>query len=111
MAARRCSSTAGQRFGLPPRMRFCPTGGRAYREIDIKEVVVTNSIPLTKRARQCSKIKRAVGRPVTGEGVQSIHEETSVSILLFEEFTDDQPTSSDFFRVRFENGKLFSAPR
>jgi len=90
-------------------MRFFPTGGRAYEKSDIKEVVVTNSIPLTKRARQCSKIN-ALSVARYCEGVQSIHEETSVSILLFEEFTDDHH-SSDFFRVRFENGKLFSAPR
>ena len=49
---------------------------------DMKEVVVTNSIPLTKRARQCSKIKALSVAPLLARAVQSIHEETSVSILF-----------------------------
>jgi hypothetical protein len=48
----------------------------------IKEVVVTNSIPLTKRARQCSKINALSVAPLLARAVQSIHEETSVSILF-----------------------------
>ena len=49
---------------------------------DFKEVVVTNSIPLTKRARQCGKIKALSVAPLLARAVQSIHEETSVSILF-----------------------------
>jgi ribose-phosphate pyrophosphokinase len=49
---------------------------------EIKEVVVTNSIPLTKRARQCSKINALSVAPLLARAVQSIHEETSVSILF-----------------------------
>jgi ribose-phosphate pyrophosphokinase len=48
----------------------------------IREVVVTNSIPLTKRARQCSKINALSVAPLLARAVQSIHEETSVSILF-----------------------------
>ena len=44
--------------------------------------VVTNSIPLTKRARQCSKINALSVAPLLARAVQSIHEETSVSILF-----------------------------
>ncbi|HXI40175.1 MAG TPA: ribose-phosphate pyrophosphokinase [Bryobacteraceae bacterium] len=49
---------------------------------DMKEVVVTNSIPLTERARQCSKINALSVAPLLARAVQSIHEETSVSILF-----------------------------
>ena len=49
---------------------------------DMKEVVVTNSIPLTKRARQCGKINALSVAPLLARAVQSIHEETSVSILF-----------------------------
>ncbi len=48
----------------------------------LKEVVVTNSIPLVKKARQCSKIKVLSVAPLLARAVQSIHEETSVSILF-----------------------------
>ena len=49
---------------------------------DFKEIVVTNSIPLTKRARQCGKINALSVAPLLARAVQSIHEETSVSILF-----------------------------
>ena len=49
---------------------------------NLREVVVTNSIPLSKKARQCSKIKPLSIAPLLGRAVQSIHEETSVSILF-----------------------------
>jgi ribose-phosphate pyrophosphokinase len=49
---------------------------------DFKEVVVTNSIPLSKKARQCGKIKTLSIAPLLARAVQSIHEETSVSILF-----------------------------
>jgi ribose-phosphate pyrophosphokinase len=49
---------------------------------EFKEVVVTNSIPLTKRARQCGKINALSVAPLLARAVQSIHEETSVSILF-----------------------------
>ena len=49
---------------------------------NLREVVVTNSIPLSKKARQCSKIKPLSIAPLLARAVQSIHEETSVSILF-----------------------------
>jgi ribose-phosphate pyrophosphokinase len=48
----------------------------------LKEVVVTNSIPLVKKAKQCAKIKTLSVAPLLARAVQSIHEETSVSILF-----------------------------
>ncbi len=48
----------------------------------LKEVVVTNSIPLLKKAKQCPKIKVLSVAPLLARAVQSIHEETSVSILF-----------------------------
>src|SRR5438552_9861787 len=49
---------------------------------NLREVVVTNSIPLSKKARQCSKIKPLSIAPLLARAVQSIHEATSVSILF-----------------------------
>jgi len=48
----------------------------------LKEVVVTNSIPLVKKAQQCNKIKVLSVGSLLARAVQSIHEETSVSILF-----------------------------
>jgi len=48
----------------------------------LKEVIVTNSIPLSKKASQCSKIRVLSIAPLLARAVESIHEETSVSILF-----------------------------
>ena len=48
----------------------------------LKEVIVTNSIPLSKKAKQYSKIRVLSIAPLLARAVQSIHEETSVSILF-----------------------------
>jgi len=48
----------------------------------LKEVIVTNSIPLSKKARQCSKIRVLSIAHLLARAVESIHEETSVSILF-----------------------------
>ncbi|HKW97935.1 MAG TPA: ribose-phosphate pyrophosphokinase [Bryobacteraceae bacterium] len=59
--------------------------GQAIERISesrLKEVVVTNSIPLTKKAKQCAKIRGLSVAPLLARAVQSIHEETSVSILF-----------------------------
>src|SRR5690348_16793249 len=51
-------------------------------ESRLKEVVITNSIPLSKKAKQCGKIRALTVGPLLARAVQSIHEETSVSILF-----------------------------
>jgi ribose-phosphate pyrophosphokinase len=48
----------------------------------LKEVIVTNSIPLSKKARLCNKIRVLSIAPLLARAVESIHEETSVSILF-----------------------------
>ena len=48
----------------------------------LKEVIVTNSIPLSKKAKLCNKIRVLSIAPLLARAVESIHEETSVSILF-----------------------------
>ena len=48
----------------------------------IKEVVLTNSIPLSEEARGCGKIRTLSVAPLLARAIQSIHEETSVSSLF-----------------------------
>ncbi len=49
---------------------------------EIREVVFSNSIPLSETARKCRKITALSVAPLLARAVQSIHEETSVSILF-----------------------------
>jgi ribose-phosphate pyrophosphokinase len=51
-------------------------------ESPLQEVVVTNSIPLCEEARRSRKFKSLSVAPLLGRAIQSIHEETSVSILF-----------------------------
>jgi ribose-phosphate pyrophosphokinase len=46
------------------------------------EVVVTNTIPLHSEARKCKKISVLSVGKLLAQAVQSIHEETSVSVLF-----------------------------
>ena len=48
----------------------------------LKEVVFSDSIPLTDEAQRSSKIKALSVAPLLARAIQSIHEETSVSILF-----------------------------
>jgi ribose-phosphate pyrophosphokinase len=48
----------------------------------LKEVVFTNSIPLSDEAKASSKIKSLSVAPLLARAIQSIHEETSVSSLF-----------------------------
>jgi ribose-phosphate pyrophosphokinase len=48
----------------------------------LKEVVVTNSIPLSEKARASSRIKPLSIAKLLAEAIRSIHEETSVSGLF-----------------------------
>jgi ribose-phosphate pyrophosphokinase len=51
-------------------------------ESRIKEVVVSNSIPLSKEAEKCGKIRSLSVAPLLARAVQSIHEESSISVLF-----------------------------
>jgi len=51
-------------------------------ESKLKEVVVSNSIPLSREAAGCGKIRQLSVAPLLARAVQSIHEETSVSALF-----------------------------
>jgi ribose-phosphate pyrophosphokinase len=48
----------------------------------LKEVIVTNSIPLSEEKRNCSRIKTLSIAKLLAEAIRSIHEETSVSVLF-----------------------------
>lgn len=48
----------------------------------IREVVLTNSIPLSPEAQASSKIRTLSVAPLLARAIQSIHEETSVSTLF-----------------------------
>jgi ribose-phosphate pyrophosphokinase len=48
----------------------------------LEELVLTNTIPLTAEKRQCKKIRTLSVGKLLAEAVQSIHDETSVSVLF-----------------------------
>jgi ribose-phosphate pyrophosphokinase len=58
-----------------------PAVGR-IEESELKEVVVTNSIPLSEEARKSSRIKSLSIAKLMADAIRSIHEETSVSTLF-----------------------------
>jgi ribose-phosphate pyrophosphokinase len=51
-------------------------------ESELKELVFTNSIPLSEEAKKSRRIKALSIAPLLARAIQSIHEETSVSILF-----------------------------
>ncbi len=70
-------------------VRACAThavlSGPALERIEasaIKEVVLTNSIPLSEAAQRSSKIRSLSVAKLLATAVQSIHEETSISVLF-----------------------------
>jgi len=48
----------------------------------IKEVILSDSIPLSAEAAACGKFRQLSVAPLLARAVQSIHEETSVSVLF-----------------------------
>ncbi len=48
----------------------------------LKEVVFSNSIPLSKEARKCDRIKSLSIAKLLAEAIRSIHDATSVSVLF-----------------------------
>ena len=59
--------------------------GQAVERIEssqLKEVVLTNSIPLSEEAQRSSKVRSLSVGKLLATGVQSIHEETSISVLF-----------------------------
>jgi len=59
--------------------------GQAVGRIEescLKEVVFTNSIPLSEEAKQSKKIRSLSIAKLLAEAIRSIHEETSVSVLF-----------------------------
>ena len=58
-----------------------PAIGR-IEESCLKEVVVTNSIPLSEAGQNCSRIKQLSIASLMADAIRSIHEETSVSVLF-----------------------------
>jgi ribose-phosphate pyrophosphokinase len=58
-----------------------PAVGR-IEESELKEVVVTNSIPLSEAGRKSSRVKSLSIAKLMADAIRSIHEETSVSNLF-----------------------------
>ncbi len=48
----------------------------------VDEVIITNTIPLSERGRNCKKIRQLSVARLLGQAIRSIHEETSVSSLF-----------------------------
>jgi ribose-phosphate pyrophosphokinase len=52
------------------------------RDSAIRELILSDSIPLAEAAAACGKIRQLSVAPLLARAVQSIHEETSVSALF-----------------------------
>jgi ribose-phosphate pyrophosphokinase len=59
-----------------------PPAVQRIEESRIKEVVLTNSIPVSQEAGNSSRFRTLSVAPLLARAIQSIHEETSVSILF-----------------------------
>ncbi len=59
-----------------------PSAVEKLENSKIREVVLTNSIPLSEEARRSTKIRTLSVAPLLAKAIQSIHEETSVSTLF-----------------------------
>ncbi len=55
---------------------------KSIEESGLREVVVTNSIPLREEAKQCSRLRVLSVAKLLAQAIQAIHEETSVSIYF-----------------------------
>jgi ribose-phosphate pyrophosphokinase len=49
---------------------------------ELREVIVSDSIPLREEARKCARIRVLSVAPLLAKAIQSIHEATSVSSLF-----------------------------
>ncbi|MBC8166633.1 MAG: phosphoribosylpyrophosphate synthetase, partial [Bryobacteraceae bacterium] len=58
------------------------TAVKRLEDSPLKEVVVTNSIPLKDDARRCDKIRVLSVAPLLARAIQSIHEGGSISTLF-----------------------------
>jgi ribose-phosphate pyrophosphokinase len=59
--------------------------GPAVQRIEqsaIEQVILTNSIPLSREAARCGRIRTLSVASLLAKAIQSIHEETSVSTLF-----------------------------
>jgi len=59
-----------------------PSAVEKLENSKIREVMLTNSIPLSEEARRSTKIRTLSVAPLLAKAIQSIHEETSVSTLF-----------------------------
>jgi ribose-phosphate pyrophosphokinase len=59
-----------------------PPSVQRIEESRIREVVLTNSIPLAEEARSSARFRCLSVAPLLARAIQSIHEETSVSTLF-----------------------------
>ena len=64
------------------RMLCFRAGGRAHRSSQLKELVVSDSIPLSEAAQAEPKIRVRSIAGLLGAAIESIHMETSVSTLF-----------------------------